>query len=563
MIRKFFWAVSFSLCGLFFINGCAIDRPLNVHVDSQVKVPQRRVILFLVDGMRADLTQQMIEQGELPNIKKYLYDRGCHVENGVSVVPSITYAAISSIVTGCYPGHHDVMGNKWFDRVSGKYQNYMHIRSYQMVDQEIHATTLYEALDDKYTVTIQTAHRRGAARPYDNWMSSGINYFFHLYEENDRLIAKRFEQISRCAAQNGRWPDFILAYFPGVDEIGHGYGANSKQYRHALINIDAQIGRICGAMESNGILDDYYLMLVSDHGHDPMRQECRWQPKDYFQKKLKVPLIYKWYNDQGNSCQWHKYLKDYRVVLINGGTRRFHLHLRCSDSWVDEPSYEQVRHFLRDYYPQALDATGGKDLIDALADQEAIELVVARVGANAVLVKDKQCQAMITRRIETDGTKVYSYQPMTGDPLKYSEHPATASLLGSGFYDAKTWLDASCRSTYPNFVSAVMEMFDSHRAGQIVGFAGEGWNFDHKNLGGHGSIIREDMIVPFMISGPKIPPGSTLCTARLVDVMPTVLDMLGHLDRLEKINPIDGQSLLPKLIKRPAATQPVTTQAVR
>jgi hypothetical protein len=211
---------------------------------------------------------------------------------------------------------------------------------------------------------------------------------------------------------------------------------------------------------------------------------------------------------------------------------------------------------LKDYYPQAMKATGGKDLIDALADQESIELVVARVGANAVLVKDKQCQAMITRRIEPNGTKVYNYHPVTGDPLKYSKLPETASLVGSEFYDAKTWLDSSCKSKYPNFVSAVMEMFDSNRAGQIVAFAAEGWNFDHKNLGGHGSIIREDMIVPFMISGPGIPSGSTLCTARLVDVMPTVLDMLGELDRLEKINPIDGQSLLPELKKLSATTKP-------
>jgi hypothetical protein len=526
-------------------------------------MPDRCVLLFLVDGMRADLTQQMIQDGELPNIKKYLYDRGCHVENATTTVPSITYAAISSVVTGCYPGHHDIMGNKWFDRVSGKYQNYLHTRSYQQVDRDMHASTIYEVLDDKYTVTIQTAHRRGATRPYDNWMSSGIDYFLGCMTDIDRLIPKRFEEAGNCALQNGCWPDFVFAYFPAMDAIGHSHGANSEEYRQSLINVDTQIGRICGSLEKHGLLDRYYLILVSDHGHNQMRTNCRWIPKNFFRRDLNIPLVYKWFLNNQSSCEWHKYLKDYRVVIVNGGTRRFIVHLRCSDSWIDEPSFEQVHHFLKDYYPQSLKATGGKDLIDVLASQQAVELIVAKVGSNAVMVKNANAQAMITRHIEPGGQKRYRYQPVTGDPLGYTKHSPTAKLVDSGFYDAKTWLDANCDSRYPDFITGVMEMFDSKRAGQIVVFAAEGWNFDDRNVGGHGSVLREDMIVPYMISGPGIPPGSTLRDARLVDVMPTILDMFGCLNRLETINPIDGRSLLPELMKCSAATQPTTTQSIR
>ena len=557
MIWKYLSAAGVLTCGLFFMCGCACDRPLNIQVDSQVQVPPARVIVFLVDGMRANVAQGMIDQGELPNIRRYLYDRGCHVENGVSVVPSITYAAISSITTGCYPGRHDVMGNKWFDRVSGKYQNYMFIRSYQKVDHDIRAATIYEALEDKYTVTIQTAHRRGATRPYDNWMSSGVNYFFGCDLEIDRLVAKRFEEIAVCANQNGRWPDFILAYFPAVDSIGHKYDANSEKYRQALINVDTQVGRICRAIEKNGLLDDYYLLLVSDHGHLPMEIDCYWLPVDYFRQTLKIPVVDNWFLEKENACKWHEYLKKYRVVLVNGGSRRCHIHLRCSDSWIDEPSFEQVRHFLKEYYPHSLEATCGKDLLDSLADQEGVKIVVAKMGTNTVLVKKGDSQAIISRRMESDGTRVYRYQPITGDPLNYKEHAPTAAWVDAGFFDAQTWLDANCDSEFPDFITAVTEMFDSKRAGQIVAFAKEGWNFGRDNIGGHGSVVREDMIVPFMFAGPEIPAGSTLRAARLVDVMPTVLEMLGKLDRLDAINPIDGRSLLPLLKKSATATQPV------
>jgi arylsulfatase A-like enzyme len=55
------------------------------------------------------------------------------------------------------------------------------------------------------------------------------------------------------------------------------------------------------------------------------------------------------------------------------------------------------------------------------------------------------------------------------------------------------------------------------------------------------------MNIPF-IAGPGIPKGS-IKTARLVDIFPTVLDMLGCADRLKMIGPIDGQSLLPQITK--------------
>jgi arylsulfatase A-like enzyme len=90
-------------------------------------------------------------------------------------------------------------------------------------------------------------------------------------------------------------------------------------------------------------------------------------------------------------------------------------------------------------------------------------------------------------------------------------------------------------------------MFDSRRAGQIVLFAAPGWDFGKKELGGHGSVMPSDMNVPYMFAGPGIPKGSSIRTARVVDLMPTVLDMLGCSERLQNMNLFDGKSVLPQL----------------
>ncbi len=562
MKQHFLWILQIYIVSSLFC-GCSSTRPLNVKLDANEVVPQRRAMVFLIDGMRADLTNEMLADGRLPNIKKYLVDRGCKVENGVSCIPSITYATISSIITGRYPGHHDIMGNKWFDRVSGRYQTYGEAETYQKVDNDIRAATIYEILEDKYTVTIQTAHRRGATRPLDNWMSSGVRWFVKDYSGVDTLVATRFEEISTCAQSIGRWPDFIMAYFPGLDETGHRKGSDSEAYRREMMHIDRQIGRICEAMERNGMLDGYYMILISDHGHDPMQSECCWVPEHFFRYHLNVPVAHRRYLENGNSCEWHRYLQDYRVVMVNGGSRRIHVHLRACNSWINEPTFNDVEHFLERCYPDTYAKEGNRDLLNILSHEPGVGITTAKMDANNVLVLSAMGCGQVSRRILPDGTKEYAYQEIATDPLNYLKYGPTAKLMDGKFHDSRTWLEASCGSEYPDFVPQIVEMYDSPRAGQIVAFAAPGWSFKHIDHSGHSSVLRADMIVPFIIAGPGIC-RKTLLTARQVDIMPTILDMMGELDKVKTVGPIDGISLLPILTttSRPACTtQPTSLPA--
>ncbi len=545
MNREFF-RTALLLSGLVAIAGCTHSGELRVQVDRNVQVPKRRVLVFFVDGMWADRVQELYAAGQLPNMKKYLYDRGCCVQNAVSCFPSITYACIASATTGQFPGHHQIMGNHWFDRSSGRFQDYMFIRSYLQVDRDIACPTIYEVLRDKYTVTIQTAHRRGATRPYDNWMSSGINWFMNRHSEIDRLVAQRFEEIAACSANTGQWPDYIFAYFPILDHVGHEKGAQSEAYKRQLINVDQQIGRICRALEKNGLLDDYYLIMISDHGHEQARPEACWIPQDYLKKQLNLPVVYEAFLENGEPCQWHAYIRNYRVVLVDGGPRQAQIFLRCGHSWIGEPSYEQVTHFLRDFAPATWEKMGRKDLVDLLTDIPALRVVVVKVDHNTVEVRNPQGRARIIRKIDSTGAKTYMYKTLDKDPLGYLTDKSTRDMVNSGFFDRDAWLQASCCSEFPDFVPQIVEMCDSPRAGQISVYARNGCAFGRKEKGGHGSVVRNDMIVPFVLAGPGIP-HKTIKTARLVDLFPTVLDMLGCSERLKTIGPIDGKSILPEI----------------
>lgn len=552
MKSRFLAAGVLILGGFIYIGGCAHSRELQLDLSDGVQVPRHRVLVLFADGLRADVTARLVREGRLPNIKKYLCDRGCTVENAVSCIPSITYTAIATMTTGRFPGHHQILGNNWFDPVSGRYQDYLFIRTYQQVDADLRAPTVYELLQDKFTVTIQTANRRGATRSYDNWISSGINWFIDRPLEVDRLVAQRFEEIAGCAAATGRWPDYIFAYFPAADSVGHKRGATSPEYCQAIVNMDQQVGRICRALERNGMLNDYYLILVSDHGHEYAPKENYWSPETYFARTLHLPTIDKMFMENATACERHSHLKKYRVVIVNGGPRQTHIFLRTGPSWMTPPSFEQVQHFLRDFAPATYREMGNRDLLELLPQIPAIGMVTAKVDANTVRVFRGDTVGEVIRKVNRDGTKAYRYTTIKGDPLDYRACPATEGMVNQGFYSGDAWLEASCQSEYPDFVPQIVDMFNSIRAGQITVFGATDWDFSCRDFGGHGSVLRGDMIVPFIVAGPGVRHGS-LKTARIADITPTVLDMLGCLDRLNGMAPIDGKSLLPAMTTtRPA-----------
>lgn len=534
------------------LAGCAHSRELRLEVNPNVRIPDRPVLILFADGVRADLVDDMMAGGELGHLKRYLYDRGCRARQAVSCLPSITYAVTASIVTGRFPGHHHILGNKWFDRHSGKFQDYTFIRTYQQIDHDVRAPTIFEMLPDKYTVTIQTPNRLGATRAIDNWATSGINWFFNRLTTVDQLVAVRFELIARAARTTGQWPDLILAYFPAVDEIGHRAGSDSTPYRQALVNLDEQIGRICRGLENAGLLDRYTIFFVSDHGHVPVAKDNHWSPAKFLRQRG-VHVVSDMFLANANTTDRHQSLnRTCRAVIVNGGNRRAHVHLRTGPFWYDEPTYDQVLTFVKKFVPNWQKRVRSDNLMHVFAWQPAVRLVAAKRDRHRVMIFFRDQTALIERKPQTN---TYRYQPLRGDPLGYRDAEPTRTLIDGTFHDGQTWLAASAPGDFPDFVPQIVPMFDSPRAGQIVLFAANGWDFSPADRSGHGSALRQDMIVPFVVAGPGIRQGE-IPTARVVDIVPTVVDLLGLNDRLRQAGQLDGRSLWPNITDM---TRPQTT----
>ena len=525
--------------------GCAPDDPPRVQLAPATVVPDRCGLVFWVDGMDTDHFARLLEAGKLPSISRYLIDRGVTVRGAVASLPTITYANSVSFSTALLPGHHGIVGNKWFDRSSLIFQDYGVIKTYQQVDGDFSARTIHEALGEEFTATILTPVRRGAMRKIDNWASAGIAWYFGLHETINELTMLRFELIADLANRTGRWPKFILAYFVTPDTMGHSQGASSQAYTDMLLDVDRRIGQICRSLEKAGILKQTYVTLVSDHGFvDTPRH---FDVARHFSRTLGIATISKRFGREAPLERRQRHFARGEAVVVAGGNRRCAIHLRAGEQWWRRPTVEQIDGFVSTRGSRAPPgpAANVPSLPAALAAVPAVELLVVRLGDDSIRVQTAAGTGVIDRVVRS-GVKLYRYRVTEGtDPLGYTSNPKAAALMNGKHHDADAWLAATLDTPKPDCVPQLVELNDSPRAGDIMLFAADGWDFAPGDRGGHGGLLRHEIVVPWVWAGPGLPRGAAITAARTVDLMPTMLDLIG---RPHAIPPgLDGRSIARRL----------------
>ena len=525
--------------------GCVSDAPPAIELAPETLVPQRSALVIWVDGLGADRFEALRQAGKLPHITRYLVDRGVSVEAAVASYPTITYANNVSFSTGLLPGHHGVVGNKWFDRHRLVLQNYNFIKSYQQVDEDFAAPTIYERLGADFTATILTPVRRGATRNIDNWASAGIAWYFGLQATVNRLTTARFELIADVANRCGRWPRFILAYFVTPDTVGHARGASSEACTEMILDVDRQVGHICAAYEKAGLLGRTVITLVSDHGFVDTPQH--FDVARFFRKALKVPTCSRRYGRDEPFENRVRHFEAARAVVVAGGNRRCAIHLRAGAHWWRRPTEAEIDGFVHAGGPPSATtcAAPPRALPALLAAHPAVDLLVVRRGPDSVRVQDADGAGAIDR-VRRDGKKLYRYRVLQGtDPLGHSSDMEASALMDDAHHDADAWLHAGLGTARPDAVVQLAELNDSPRSGDVWLFASAEWDFAPGDAGGHGGLLRREIVVPWVWAGPGLPAGATLRGARTVDLMPTILHLIG---RAEAIPPaVDGRSIADRL----------------
>jgi arylsulfatase A-like enzyme len=536
-------------------GGCYVhNRPLQMDLRPNVRIPPRTAILMYIDGVGNQMLDERMAAGDVPNIKHYIIDRGLRFRRTVTCMPSITYAATATMLTGLDPGRHGIVGNKWFDPHAMEYREYGHIKTYRTAQNDLRGVTIFELLHDQFTTSIQVATRRGVTREIDNWATSGISWYFGRYTDVDQLTAMRFDLIADLANRTGRWPTFILAYFPSCDEVAHRFGIGSPRYRDAIRNADDQIGRICRGLERANLLDRTLLVLTSDHGQAPIRDGDGFvDMARYLRGHYGLKATDEW-NPDPDYINRYAFYDRYDVVVVPDAPRLLGLHLRRAGLyWYDRP--EDVRRL-------ELSTRNGRILAEQLATDLArmpcTRFVAVRAGEGAVLLVGRRGKALVRRLRENHAAtadtrcepeqEAFGYKVVEGDdPLNL---PAT-DLSDGGEGDeppekvlsARQWLASTIDSDNPGTVPQIVSYLDSPRSGDIVVFAEPGYGFG-PDRSGHGSTTPQEMRIPLVFVGPGVSHGVTDEPTPLPGVMPTIITWLGFGDRLAAAGRLDGQPLL-------------------
>jgi len=500
--------------------------------------PKQGVVVFVSDGVNAQIFQEMLDAGQLPAIKKYFVDRGLYAPRAVASTPTVTLANLTSLVTGQFPGHHGVVGINWFDRNQLIWRNYSMIAQKNELDGDYLSPTLYEHLQDELTFSLFFQPHRGATKFVEDRTSAGPAFFLGYYEYVDRLTLSRFRYVMDIARQYHRFPALTVVYLLATDFHAYKYGVSSAEYREALTHTDRQIGRVLGDMERAGLLDHVVIALTSDHGMVDVKQHCRLE--DFLRRKvgLTIDSTHWWENDP-----FEARLEDSKKVSIvpyGSGYQYWALCMRKPirkdgqvvgfEPWVVRPRAEDLRSYPTKYGPT--------DLPKVLCGLEAVDAVAYAPTADSVRIVRRTGEVEFRQTGGADGPIIY-HVIVGDDPLGWKGKVSPEVLDGTSL-TPRQWLRATMRTDYPDLPAQLLAYFQSHRAGDLGVFAVPGWDFNTGNRSGHGGLRAQDMYVPLLLAGPGVPHGKVE-TVRTVDLMPTLLKLLGR-----EIPPgLDGQSMIP------------------
>lgn len=451
---------------------------------------RRRVVFVLMDGARHDVLQDLLDRGELPHLARWVIEPG-GVTVATTVFPSTTGVAYIPFLFGRYPGPASVPGARWLDRAGaagGLRDQWRAARSYcgvqaSWINRDISCgPSIFELVPQSIAICtpIIRGLARGANRLAVRRAILGIGaHFLATHSALDRAVAD-----SWIAAADEPWR-FLFVVFPGPDGLSHLHGPDHPLVRAAYRGIDEALGRFLVRARRRG--DPPALFVTTDHGASMVEDHCdvaleleRWG----------VPTL---------RHPWHVWRRRAQAAVMVSGNGCAHVYFRPRAGGV---------------VPRA-GAAVPSDLIEQLLSLSAVRLGAWRDGSGEVMVASGWQRARLSA--DADGIR---YEPLLGDPLE---------LGGERRVEEDRELLARSRATpFPDAPRQLLQLLASPRAGDLVLAAARGSDFRDRweipaHRAGHGSLIADHMEVPLAASVPL--PDAPI---RTVDVMPTMLETLGH-----------------------------------
>jgi predicted AlkP superfamily pyrophosphatase or phosphodiesterase len=213
------------------------------------------VILISLDGFRSDY----FDKYEPSNLRSLAQD-GVRAKWMTPSFPTKTFPNHYAIATGLYPQNNGIVENNVFDRSFNA--------TLTMSNREEVKNSRWW-LGEPIWVTAEKQGQKTA--PYF-WPGSEAEIagvrptYWKPYDgkvPNNVRVDTVLGWLDLPAAER---PTFVTLYFNDVDDAGHDFSPDSQATRNAVLNVDAEIGRLVEGLKKRGLWTDVNLIIVSDHG---------------------------------------------------------------------------------------------------------------------------------------------------------------------------------------------------------------------------------------------------------------------------------------------------------
>lgn len=490
---------------------------------------EKNIILMIIDSFHTQALETCLQANRTPALK-YLIEQGQYYPHCVSVFPTMTPTATSAIATGAYADIHQVPGFIWYNRDEHRIINYgvsasaiwkltpryvlqdflfnlnkRHLRKkaktiFEILEQKGISTAsinffIYRG-DRKYKTRVPwwikvltgfklKEHLRGpgtfvlgyVSRPVKMLLTPKIWELFrywHRFGVNDFFSAKAAQWLIR----KGKQSRCTFLYFPDTDGYAHRHTPLGTS--EILVKVDKKIQNILNSFGSwEEALQKNVIFVSGDHSQSLVGKS----PEDL----INLPKI----------------LGAYSQLAMK----------------KTPPNEEEL----------VLCPNERMAFIYFLKDKERLHREIREI-----LVKDARL-AQICWQIEPGLYRVA--QGGTGEILTFSRGGPYKDLYGHQWYfngnlgtvDGTLKGDVLHFDDYPDAFTRIASLLDAQHCGDLVLSARLGCEFEgeaaptHAGRGSHGSLHKEDSLVPLIVAGTK----KKLVNPRIVDFVPFILRHFG------------------------------------
>lgn len=245
-------------------------------------------LVIVMDGLRPDYVTPEL----MPNLHA-LGARGGVCRNHHAVFPTVTRVNAASIVTGCYPERHGLLGNSvYFPEISPSTRfntaNAAHLQRIEAATggRLLLTPSLGEMLEQAgRKLFVVSAGSSGSAFLLNHKASGGglVHTEFVLPASLEpralEMLGPTSPESRPNAARNRRavdaylklglggiQPDVTLMWLSDPDHTQHDAGVGAPLTLESIRLVDAEVGRVVAALAERGMQDKVNIFVTSDHG---------------------------------------------------------------------------------------------------------------------------------------------------------------------------------------------------------------------------------------------------------------------------------------------------------